>query len=648
MSLIYGLRSLNAPLEDGITQKIAYHSNFFDADKVGIWQNKSIGLGNLLIYNTPEALDEQLPFRHSYVDVTISADVRLDNRDELIKHLQIKNPKITDSELILETYLKYGVNCLQHFIGAFAFIIWDARYQRLFCARDHLGVRPLFYYYKNNLLTVASMIKPMLAIPHIDKGINAEYVNNIIIGLHQTEGATFYEHILELLPAHFLLLENNTLQLEQYWELDEHQETVFKNPNDYQEAFFEHLETAIKCRLRTHHKVGAELSGGLDSSGISALAQKYLTEQGKELYTYSHLLPPEDFGKIYPYNDESQEVAAVCKMANIKHNTKITKMYYDSILQSLDIHFSLFDGVHLQDGLGVDGIRQAAQKQNVGVLLSGFPGDELVTSFANKFYLEYLDTNKYLKYLKYLLGSSGKKRLTYLFIYKLSLFLGKPVSNKIKSLFYKTRGLTQRDYEQIFFKSNTSYYETAISVLKQELIKPDEEIINLKVFQKNLFTQNVTFRMGSENIAGFLRKVETRYPLGDIRLCQFVLSIPHTQKRNEEHGRLLFRKVIDPYLPKMITWKKAKEGSTSAFWFKEYQNLHPEIIKWWSELKNNNKFNAIDINRLIEKSFLVKNIDKLPKGQIPLSGRQTYMMYLMRYFELHPELNLNTYLKQTI
>jgi len=118
-------------------------------DGVGAWHDGPVALGHRMLWTTPESLHEQQPTVNSAADLVITADARIDNRKELIDLLRparmSPNP-ITDSELILAAYERWGHDCPEHLAGDFAFAIWDRRNRRLFCARDRFGIRPFYFF----------------------------------------------------------------------------------------------------------------------------------------------------------------------------------------------------------------------------------------------------------------------------------------------------------------------------------------------------------------------------------------------------------------------------------------------------------------------------------------------------------------------
>ena len=261
MSAIVGImKKAGTLVDDTSVKRVNESSNFFDADQVGNWQNENIFLGSYLLFNTPEALNERLPFEHPEYPAIITADVRLDNRKELIKLLDITDQQITDSRLILECYLKHGERCVDYLLGAFAFIIWDAPKQKLFAARDQFGIRPLHYYFNNGDLVIGTLVRSIVALQDVEQNLNPSFIKNILITSHLESDETFYKYIKVLLPAHTFIYESGTLRIKKYWEFDINKRTVFKEPNQYFEAFRELLFDSRRFHATDPHAVSMRLA----------------------------------------------------------------------------------------------------------------------------------------------------------------------------------------------------------------------------------------------------------------------------------------------------------------------------------------------------------------------------------------------------
>ncbi len=139
-------------------------------DRRQVWSDGSIGFGHAALFSTLESEREQQPT--SLDDrVWITGDARIDEWDDLRRKLEVKgetlSESVTDIALILRAYRVWGTACVDHLLGDFAFVIWDSREQRIFCARDHSGIKPFYYHLSDQLFVFASEMRPLLAMPDV-------------------------------------------------------------------------------------------------------------------------------------------------------------------------------------------------------------------------------------------------------------------------------------------------------------------------------------------------------------------------------------------------------------------------------------------------------------------------------------------------
>src|SRR5687768_586533 len=207
------------------------------------WQSGPAGLGHTLLGTTPEALVETLPLTDDESGCTITADVRLDNREELLAELGLDGESrvIGDGELILRAYLRWGDDCPKQLLGDFAFAIWDERQNRLFCARDHMGMRRLNYFHEpGKILVFATEPEAVLAHPLVPRRINqariADYLDHME-GFDLT--STFFEDVHRLPPAHGLAADSTTLSVHRYWRLGAEPKLKLGPGTDYVRGFFD-------------------------------------------------------------------------------------------------------------------------------------------------------------------------------------------------------------------------------------------------------------------------------------------------------------------------------------------------------------------------------------------------------------------------
>jgi len=294
MSGIFGIISFDGRAIDltdlrRMSEKMAHRG----PDGSDVLLDKNVGFGQLMLCSTKESLNEQLPYQDSASGLLITADARIDNRDELLSALSIKSSldsPITDSQIILAAYQKWDKACVDHLLGDFSFAIWDKRTQSLFVARDHMGLRPFYYYSSEHLFVFASAANAIAEVSVVSTRINQGRVADFLIqeleGINNTD--TFFENIYRMSPAHFGVVEKKKVSFQRYWKLDPEATLQLGSDDEYADALEEALTFAITARLRSHRPTSSMLSGGVDSSTIAGLARKINQESGGGLFrTYS-------------------------------------------------------------------------------------------------------------------------------------------------------------------------------------------------------------------------------------------------------------------------------------------------------------------------------------------------------------------------
>jgi asparagine synthase (glutamine-hydrolysing) len=245
---------------------------------------------------------------------------------EIFNYLELKNELVqkghrflnnSDTEVILHLYEEYGPECVNRMNGQWAFAIWDLPRRRLFLSRDRLGVRPLYYCMSGSAFLFGSEAKALFAHPGVSREIDVHALRHVFTFWFPLSPRTFFKNIFELPPGHSLLIENGTLQLHPYWKL----EFPAPDPNDpagqdgrerrYCDELHDLLLDATRIRLRADVPVGCYLSGGLDSSIVSAIAHGQI---GSSLNTFSVSFDDEAL-------DESKYQSEVASALGAKHQS---------------------------------------------------------------------------------------------------------------------------------------------------------------------------------------------------------------------------------------------------------------------------------------------------------------------------------------
>jgi len=297
MSGFVGILNLDgAPVDRRVLQDLTSFLEFRGPDARATWSDPCVGLGHALLRTTFESEHERQPLT---LDgrVWIAADARIDDRQNLISEL-CGAPELVhapDPELILRAYLRWGDRCLDHLIGDFSFAIWDAPGRRLFCARDHLGVRPFFYAFKNPSLIFSNSIRSIRQHPAVTNRLDDIAIADFLLfEWIQDADATSFADIRRLPPGHTLVCGPDGAPLvRKYWTMPEGREIRYRRPSDYIERFQELMIQAVGDRLRTA-KASIFLSGGLDSPTIAAFARRSHTTLHGFSVVYDHVIPDDE------------------------------------------------------------------------------------------------------------------------------------------------------------------------------------------------------------------------------------------------------------------------------------------------------------------------------------------------------------------
>ncbi len=298
MSGICALFNLDgAPVDATDLRRMAAPLERRGPDGTGLWSAGPAGLGHTLLVTTPELLAERQPLHHADSGCTIVADVRLDNRAELLAALGLAGlaGAVGDAGLILAAYLAWGEGCAARFLGDFAFALWDSRQRTLFCARDQFGMRPFYYHHSaERFVAIASEPRAILVLEQapyrLNEGRIADFLITQLEGIDKT--STFFEEVYRLPPAHTLVATPQGVRVQRYWTLEPGEELHLTSDEAYAEAFLDVFSEAVRCRLRGAGPVGSMLSGGMDSGSVVAVARDLLAAAGQgPLPTFSAVGP---------------------------------------------------------------------------------------------------------------------------------------------------------------------------------------------------------------------------------------------------------------------------------------------------------------------------------------------------------------------
>ena len=388
MSGICGIVNLDGtPIDRHLLQQMTAFMAFRGPDAQDSWADGAAGLGHAMLRTTFESEREQQPFSLDG-KVWITADARIDGRDELKKEIgagdRDRFGELTDVELILRAYHAWGEDCAKHLIGDFAYAIWDGARKRLFCARDHFGVKPFFYARMGQSLVFSNTLDCVRRHPAVSTTLNDLAISDFLLfETSQDPAATAFADIQRLPPAQSLTWSAEGLNVKRYWSLPTEGEVRYRPAGDYVEHFRELLEIAVADRLRAS-KVVVEMSGGLDSTAIAVTAKNLLARQSApfelqaQTVVYDRLIPDE----------ERRFAGMAAQMLGIPIHYCVADDYrlYE-LYERSGAHFP--EPLHEPDGaVSCDALR--AQAARCRVMLTGWDGDALLSESPKPYFRKLL------------------------------------------------------------------------------------------------------------------------------------------------------------------------------------------------------------------------------------------------------------------
>jgi asparagine synthase (glutamine-hydrolysing) len=539
-------------------------------DGEGYWLNAASTVGfahrRLAIIDTTNAAAQPLHYLHYTVIFNGEIYNYVELKNELIQHGYIFQSQ-SDTEIIPAAFDHWGIDCLNHFDGMFAFTLWDDKMQRLIIARDRFGEKPLFYHAqygqrgKFDQLLFASEMKALWAVG-VPKQLNGTMMlNYITLGyvqhpLKKTE--TFYSNILSLPQGHYLHItpHDGNLKLHKWYKPS--LKNISINEDDAIDQFKTLLTTSVQRRLRSDVCVGTSLSGGIDSAAVAS----FITEQAdKQLWknvAFTAIFPGFD-------KDESMQSATIANALNI-HQYTTAPTANDWIEQFDALMYYQEEPVQSSSVLTQFMVYKLAREKGITVLLDGQGADEILGGYK-----------KYMHWYLQQLFVTDKK----LFEREKKLLL--------RNEFLESWGL--RNYPAAYFPEKTAkalqqraikqqhsafiqkdfllHYQNE-DTLQKPVVKSLEDILYYNSFNVGL---PELLRYADRNSMAQSREV--RLPFLFHELVEFVFSLPSSFKIYNGFTKYILRRSIDEMLPSNIVWQKGKIGYESP----QHQWMQQQAIK---------------------------------------------------------------------
>jgi asparagine synthase (glutamine-hydrolysing) len=480
-------------------------------------------------------------------------------KEELLNMGYLFNTQ-TDTEVILAAYKEWGHDCVNHFNGMWAFSIFNKEKNIIFCSRDRFGIKPFYYTEIDNTFVFGSEIKQLLEFypnRYINKKILMDY---LVIGFEEHINETFFENIFKLEQSHNLTydLNTNTYDIKRYYDIELDENTKKLNLEESINIYSDKLKNAIKLRLRSDVKVGACLSGGLDSSSIASIASNLYHKISKDKFVAIHAKSTEIISDESIY---AKEVSEYCNL-DLKTIEPTEEDFLNSIDEVIYTQEEPFGGPSIFMQYFV---MKKANEVGCTVLLDGQGGDETLVGYE-RYYPAYLMSLSCFDFIKAFFNSSLNSKLTKkeLFAYFIYFTQSKI---RIKRLISKNKFIKKKYFDLASFdilEKNARSYFNLFDLQREEI-----------------FHTQMPHLLRYEDKNSMRNSIETRLPFIDFRVVEAVLSINSQYKIKNGWTKYILRKSVDKILPENIAWRKNKFGfeAPEKTWLKSIETEIQESIK---------------------------------------------------------------------
>jgi asparagine synthase (glutamine-hydrolysing) len=597
--------------------------------------SSEVSFGHLLMNRTPR---ERTPCKALFDesrDLLFTGDLRLDNRSDLAAKLEIgfdDRQQISDSELVLRAYRRWGVECSRHLLGDFAFAIWDQRQRRLLLVRDHFGVRPLFYAKVGSSFFFASAMRGLLDLPDVPLDLDETMLARYLIYASCSAGPTPYRAIQSLIPSHTMVIEaDGEPRIESYWKPDPGRRVYYKDERDYVDRYRELLSEAVATRIDPGSRTGVLVSGGLDSSAITALAASRDTVT--KLVGVGHVTqldsPAADL-------DERRYLEALAGSLP-KLEMRYTTASGGSPLAPVE---QVFESLRLPVQWAPNYVQKAlfeeAREASCDVLLTGIGGDE-VASFNSPRYLAcLLGSLKLGRFAKEYAAEREELDISNLRLWRqLALAqLPRKVWHALSHQRHGYLGVLDTCIGEDFAREvdlrtmlNASLYWDATSY------QPPSTRAILQGYIMGLADEGVDNHNWVTEAADY--NLSLRFPLIDVRLVEYCLAVPSDQHRRAGVGRRLIRSATKHLLPDLVRLRRDKGEFGPDFLLRTQEDLD-RIRQGLGRQRT-----TVDLGRYVDYACLEQAADRIeratPEGPDPSYDGRALLLpayYLGRFLEL--------------
>lgn len=509
-----------------------------------VYVNGAVAFGHRPLPAAAEPGRKSQPLADGHLILT--CDARLDNRDELTAQLRINGAqRPSDAQLLLCAYRKWGEECVSRFSGDFAFALWDSLRQVLFCGRDHVGVRPLYWALAGSAVAVSSDVATVLASGLVSGKPDAFWISAQLASLHDAPARTPYSGTSVLPAGHTLTVSARGQRVRRYWDPRELEVLPGRPLPEWVEGLRYHLVQAVSSRLPTNGRPGASLSGGVDSTSVACL--------GRQLSSGDAPFPVFAFHGSSPDADERRYREATARIPGFEfHELNCDGTDPFSALQDYSARHPVpdyFPGLNLQSALYA-----RASENGVRVYLEGFGGDQVLSLGLGRL--------NELFFTGHWLHAAREARAVRRH--------GLPVSLNLKQMLWHRLPLAvHHAYRRVRHRPLDGYGPAELISLPLATrtnlparIRESRQLFSVHSSHRydceQILDPRIQVFLQATHVVASMHGIEVTYPFLDRRLVEYCLTMPPTTKLQDGWTRFAHRIAMDGILPPEVQWRGTK------------------------------------------------------------------------------------------
>jgi asparagine synthase (glutamine-hydrolysing) len=565
------------------------------------WSDGAMAMGRCLYRLLPEDAHDRQPLLGGDGRLTLVADVRLDNRDDLLDALGGSPDQartMCDAAVLLACLERWGECALERLAGDFAFALWNAPERTLLLARDALGQRPLHFHRGRGFFAFASMPKGLHALPEVPYASDEQAMAEFVTLIPAWGARSFFEGIESVEAGHVATVTPEGFSTRRYWQPAGPYGREL-HPADYVEGLRHHLDQATRARLRgANGTVASQLSAGFDSSAVTATAARLMAERGGKVCAFTSV-PRDGYEGQAPKGclaDEGQVAATTAGMyPNIEH--VLIRGGRRSPLEGLDRYFLLFDRpmLNLCNGVWVAAINDAVRERKLSVMLTGQMGNMTISYGGAEFLPELLRAGRLVRLAKtgVQLLARGSMNWRGVLVGAFGPFLSSAMWQRLSELrnrkyevtdytAIRPERLAELDLQRIARERNLDFayrprgngFESRLWVLRR---------VDLGCYNKGI-------------LAGW--GIDQRDPTADRRLIDYCLSVPMDQYLHQGELRSLGRRALRDRLPAAVL-DEGRKGYQAVDWHEGLTAARDDVVAEIERLEPCGPANqTLDIGRM--------------------------------------------------